>query len=104
MMTTTTTDVIADTPSVNAPDSALRALDKLVGTWSVTGPGHHGTVTYRWMDGGHFLIQDVNLIQVRPPRASSTSASTRTPDASPRISSAAAATSWSTCTSLSTTS
>lgn len=45
-----------------APDAQLAALDRLVGTWKVTG-GAEGTVTYRWMEGGHFLIQDVNLEQ-----------------------------------------
>ena len=30
------------------------------GTWRVTG-GAEGTVTYRWMEGGYFLIQDVEL-------------------------------------------
>ncbi|MBF8194643.1 hypothetical protein ITP53_55140 [Nonomuraea sp. K274] len=43
-------------------DIPLKALDRLVGTWRVTGDAE-GTVTYRWMDGGHFLIQDVNLTQ-----------------------------------------
>jgi hypothetical protein len=43
-------------------DAALAALDSLVGTWKVTG-GADGTVTYRWMDGRHFLLQDVELEQ-----------------------------------------
>ncbi|MFD6948490.1 hypothetical protein A6A08_18770 [Nocardiopsis sp. TSRI0078] len=43
-------------------DAALTALDRLVGTWKVTG-GAEGTVTYRWMEGGFFLIQDVRLHQ-----------------------------------------
>lgn len=38
----------------------MRALDRLVGTWDVTG-GAQGTVTYEWMDGGHFLLQHVAL-------------------------------------------
>ncbi|WP_043622010.1 hypothetical protein [Nonomuraea candida] len=41
-------------------DTQLKALDRLVGTWKVTGAAE-GTVTYRWMEGGHFLIQDVDL-------------------------------------------
>ncbi|RJL27104.1 hypothetical protein [Bailinhaonella thermotolerans] len=44
------------------PDAAVKALDRLVGTWRVTG-GAEGTVTYRWLAGGHFLIQDVDLAQ-----------------------------------------
>ncbi|GIH26262.1 hypothetical protein Aph01nite_45720 [Acrocarpospora phusangensis] len=48
------------------PDVALRALDRLVGTWTVTG-GAIGTVTYRWLEGGFFLAQDVNLEQFGEP-------------------------------------
>ena len=48
---------------VEAPaDAELRALDRLVGTWRVTG-GAQGSVTFRWMEGGHFLLQDVDLEQ-----------------------------------------
>ncbi|MFD0855318.1 hypothetical protein ACFQ07_23965 [Actinomadura adrarensis] len=43
-------------------DAELAQLDKLVGTWKVTG-GAEGTVTYRWLDGGHFLLQEVDLVQ-----------------------------------------
>jgi hypothetical protein len=42
------------------PSEALRRLDRLTGTWRVTG-GAEGTVTYEWMDGGFFLIQRVEL-------------------------------------------
>ncbi|MGI8336258.1 hypothetical protein ACRYCC_40480 [Actinomadura scrupuli] len=37
-------------------DDALRALDRLVGTWSISGDAS-GNVTYQWMDGEYFLIQ-----------------------------------------------
>ncbi|SEM61660.1 hypothetical protein [Nonomuraea pusilla] len=40
-------------------DPALQALDRLVGTWKITG-GHEGTVTYRWLND-FFLQQDVHL-------------------------------------------
>ncbi len=40
----------------------MKAFERLVGTWKVTG-GAEGTVTYRWLDGGHFLLQDVELGQ-----------------------------------------
>lgn len=43
-----------------APSPRLRSLDRLVGTWSVTG-GARGTVTYSWMDGGFFLLQHVDF-------------------------------------------
>lgn len=41
-------------------DPQLAALDRLVGTWRVTG-GAEGEVTYRWMEGGYFLLQEVSL-------------------------------------------
>ena len=48
--------------AVWAPRAAVRALDRLVGTWRVTG-GAAGTVTYEWMEGGHFLLQHLDLEQ-----------------------------------------
>lgn len=44
------------------PSAKMKALDRLVGKWNVTG-GAEGVVEYRWMDGGFFLIQDVELTQ-----------------------------------------
>ena len=42
--------------------AALRSLDRLVGTWTVSGPdGLTGDVRYEWMDGGGFLVQHVDL-------------------------------------------
>ena len=43
-----------------SPDAELRMLDRLVGTWRVTG-GAVGQVTYRWLEGGFFLVQDFDL-------------------------------------------
>ena len=51
-----------DTPPVPAPHPDLRPLDRLVGTWHVSG-GAEGTATYEWIEGGHFLIQRVDLEQ-----------------------------------------
>ncbi|MEU4449478.1 hypothetical protein AB0K14_09915 [Actinosynnema sp. NPDC050801] len=48
------------------PSPELRALDRLVGTWSVTG-GAEGTVRYEWMPGGFFLLQHVELSQFGQP-------------------------------------
>ena len=45
-------------PVEPAPD--LRALDRLVGTWELSGDVT-GTVTYEWMEGGFFLLQRVDL-------------------------------------------
>jgi hypothetical protein len=50
----------AQQPPEPAPD--LRGLDRLVGTWNVTG-GANGTVTYEWMEGGFFLLQHVDFEQ-----------------------------------------
>jgi len=44
------------------PDAGMAALNRLVGTWKVTG-GAEGTVTYRWLAEGFFMIQDVALEQ-----------------------------------------
>jgi hypothetical protein len=56
-----TTNTHAQTQSAR-PNPDLQRLDRLVGTWKITG-GAEGTVTYEWMDGGFFLIQHVDLEQ-----------------------------------------
>ncbi len=38
------------------PYAGLQVLDKLVGTWKVSGEAD-GETTYEWMEGGFFLIQ-----------------------------------------------
>ncbi|MFF0742772.1 hypothetical protein ACFYVL_20470 [Streptomyces sp. NPDC004111] len=50
------------------PVDGLRALERLIGTWKVTG-GAEGTVTYRLLEGGHFLVQDIALEQYGQPVA-----------------------------------
>ncbi len=52
----------SSTPQSATPSAQVRALDRLVGTWTVTG-GAEGTVTYEWMPGGFFLQQRVELEQ-----------------------------------------
>ena len=44
------------------PNPDLRSLDRLVGTWEMSGEAH-GRVTFEWMEGGYFLIQHVDLEQ-----------------------------------------
>jgi hypothetical protein len=44
------------------PNPDLNSLDRLVGTWEVSG-GARGKVTFEWMEGGFFLIQRVDLEQ-----------------------------------------
>ena len=46
---------------MSAPHPSLRALDPLVGAWEMTGPGQSGTVTYEWLEGGHYLVQHVDM-------------------------------------------
>lgn len=49
-------------PQPPQPDPDLRRLDRLLGTWNVSG-GAQGRVTYEWMEGGFFLLQHVELEQ-----------------------------------------
>jgi hypothetical protein len=44
------------------PNPDLKDLDRMVGTWEVSG-GAQGRVTYEWMEGGFFLMQHVDLEQ-----------------------------------------
>ncbi|MBL8095697.1 MAG: hypothetical protein JNL73_16100 [Anaerolineales bacterium] len=46
--------------SAPEPSDTLKPLGRLVGTWELSGDSS-GTVTYRWMEGGFFLIQDVDI-------------------------------------------
>jgi uncharacterized protein YndB with AHSA1/START domain len=43
------------------PNPALKSLDRLVGTWNVSGPDIKGQVRFEWMEGGFFLMQHVDL-------------------------------------------
>jgi hypothetical protein len=45
------------------PNPDLKRLDKLVGTWKVSGPDIKGKVTFEWMEGGFFLIQHFDFVQ-----------------------------------------
>lgn len=49
-----------DSQQSPTPNPDLKSLDRLVGTWNVTG-GAKGQVSYEWMEGGFFLIQHVDL-------------------------------------------
>jgi hypothetical protein len=42
------------------PNRDLKSLDRLVGTWEMSGDVQ-GRVSFEWMEGGFFLIQRVNL-------------------------------------------
>jgi Protein of unknown function (DUF1579) len=50
------------------PDPALKALDPFAGTWSMRGhligsdkENIVGQATFRWLEGGFFLLQDVEI-------------------------------------------
>lgn len=42
------------------PNRDLKSLDRLVGTWEMSGDVQ-GRVSFEWMEGGFFLIQRVDL-------------------------------------------
>ena len=58
---------IDDSPSAQAiqqppkPNPDLKSLDALVGTWKLSGEAE-GYVTYKWMEGGFFLMQEVDIV------------------------------------------
>lgn len=49
------------TATADRPNPDLQPLNRLVGTWKLSGDTE-GTVTYEWMAGGFFLIQHVDFI------------------------------------------
>ncbi|GII62814.1 hypothetical protein Skr01_28990 [Sphaerisporangium krabiense] len=57
---------MSEMPESYEPSADVKALDRLVGTWAVTG-GAEGTVRYEWMRGGFFLLQHVELTQFGQP-------------------------------------
>jgi hypothetical protein len=63
LMTENTLNVQANRQP-SKPNHDLKSLDRLVGTWKVSG-GAQGQVTWEWMEGGFFLIQHVDLEQVK---------------------------------------
>jgi hypothetical protein len=48
--------------SAQEPRPGLQQLERLVGTWNVSGPDIAGQVTFEWMDGGYFLMQHVDFV------------------------------------------
>ncbi len=44
----------------NNPSSALKHLSRLVGKWKLSGDAH-GQIEYKWLEGGHFLMQEVDI-------------------------------------------
>ncbi|SNR91454.1 hypothetical protein SAMN04488107_0608 [Geodermatophilus saharensis] len=59
---TVDTETVDTWEALDARAVALRSLDRLVGTWTVSGPGGHGgEVRCEWADGGCWLVQHVDL-------------------------------------------
>ncbi len=59
---------MAETPDLPQPDPALKRLDRFIGSWTMkgglVGSGETtitGQATYRWLPGGFFLEQHVQL-------------------------------------------
>jgi hypothetical protein len=44
----------------NEPTPGLRSLDCLVGTWRLS-EETSGTVRFEWLEGGHFLLQHIDM-------------------------------------------
>ncbi len=59
MSENTNTEYAQQTP---APNPDLKSLDRLVGTWKVSGPDIDGQVIYEWMEGGFFLLQHFDFV------------------------------------------
>lgn len=49
-------------PATVEPSEELRKLDRMVGTWRISG-GAEGTIRFEWLPGGFFLLQHVDLVQ-----------------------------------------
>ena len=59
---------MSENPAMPTPDPALAVLDKLIGTWELTGrlvgaqeDNVSGRATFRWLPGGFFLEQRISL-------------------------------------------
>jgi len=54
------TNTANDTMTKTTANPDLQVLDRLVGTWELSGDSE-GTVTYEWLEGGFFLVQHVDM-------------------------------------------
>ncbi len=43
------------------PYSVLKTLEPLLGKWKVSGGFVEGEVSFEWLEGGYFLVQQVNI-------------------------------------------
>jgi hypothetical protein len=47
--------------AIQEPIPQLECLERLIGTWEISGETLSGYVSYEWMAGGYFLIQHMEL-------------------------------------------
>jgi hypothetical protein len=59
-MTDNHADEVRANPSAPTPNRDLERLDRLTGTWEMSGEVS-GRVSFEWLDGGFFLLQRVDL-------------------------------------------
>jgi hypothetical protein len=53
---------VSNAPVTSMPSRGLKKLDRLVGTWNVSGPDIRGQVRFEWMEGNFFLIQYFDMV------------------------------------------
>ena len=58
----TDTGYTQDTQQQPIPNPDLKSLDRLAGTWNISGDAQ-GQVVYEWLEGNFFLVQHVDLEQ-----------------------------------------
>lgn len=61
-MSTETLDRTTAVGATSTPDEDMRTLDRLVGSWRVTGEAE-GEVRYEWTEAGFFLLQHLDLVR-----------------------------------------
>ena len=50
-------ETVQTTQRTRKPHQEIRSLEKLVGTWQLSGPEVSGQETFKWLEGGFFLVQ-----------------------------------------------
>jgi len=55
-----TTTSVQTLPQPIKPNPDLKSLDRLVGTWKLSGEAK-GQFSYEWMEGGHYLMQHFDI-------------------------------------------
>jgi hypothetical protein len=53
--------IMTDNTQTATPDAALKQLDILVGTWTLS-EETSGQIRFEWMEGGFFLLQHIDIL------------------------------------------